>query len=627
MSGVTEEQKQKIQEQLERIISSSTFAGSERHRRFLRFVVEQALTGFTDKLNEFVLGLEVFHKNESFDPRIDSIVRVEARRLRERLKKYYEEEGRADPIVVTLRPRSFIPEFRDAQLEPAGASEPSALRATWSRMLTHKVALLVLAVVVLGAIVTASVLIRRWRRAAVSGSTASVLILPFQTARGQETTGEAIVDSLINGLAPNPELRVISRASGVDLKQSGRSPQQVAADLQVDYIVEGSIQSEASSLRVSVKMTDVHTQSYVWAATRAAAPSELNQLGREFTSAISSRIRFPRPAAETPTRRRRPANFQAYGTFLKGQYYWYQQDRDSAEKSIALFEEAVRTDPNFAPAWAWLSLGYHLLATRSEGRDTAALRKGRQAAQKAVSLDGDLGEAHAAVACYSVLDWDWATAEREFRQALKLSPNWAQGHLMYALLYLVPNGELRPAVGEMLQAHELDPLTSTTRSMLAEAFYFNREYDRAISESEDMRKPDVPTFDDRRYYLSLSLSGQNRRALTELLKKEGARAAESPSATVLAYLLAKDGQRAKAESILRQMMTGERAGPFSSALSIAMVNMGLGNRDEVLRQLRKAVNDRIPALPFVLADPVFDPVRNDPEFNNLLRTVGLKAAR
>ncbi|HVX66633.1 MAG TPA: hypothetical protein VHA11_08530, partial [Bryobacteraceae bacterium] len=113
MPEIAEDQRRRIQEQLDRILSSTTFSGSERHRRFLRFVVEQALKGDTDKLNEFVLGFEVFNKSDSFDPRIDSIVRVEARRLRERLRKYYEEEGRNDPLVITLRPRSFAPQFED----------------------------------------------------------------------------------------------------------------------------------------------------------------------------------------------------------------------------------------------------------------------------------------------------------------------------------------------------------------------------------------------------------------------------------------------------------------------------------------------------------------------------------
>ncbi|HWB98396.1 MAG TPA: hypothetical protein VG672_16915, partial [Bryobacteraceae bacterium] len=215
MSGIAEDRKLEIQKQLDRILSSAAFSGSERHRRFLGFVVNQALKGDTDKLNEFVLGFEVFNKNESFDPRIDSIVRVEARRLRDRLKKYYEDEGRNDPIVISLRPRSFVPEFQ----EPSPAPAPAAARAGSLRawLPSHKLAAIVMAAVLFGSAVTAVLLSLRWRRPSPPPS-ASILVLPFQNlapAPGQEALGDAIADALITGLAGGPGLRVISRGSGI----------------------------------------------------------------------------------------------------------------------------------------------------------------------------------------------------------------------------------------------------------------------------------------------------------------------------------------------------------------------------------------------------------------------------
>lgn len=625
MGGIAEDRRLRIQQQLERIVSSAAFSGSERHRRFLRFVVEQALKGDTDKLNEFVLGFEVFHKNESFDPRIDSIVRVEARRLRERLKKYYQEEGRNDPIFIALRPRSFVPEFQEPS--PAKAPAGAGLRA-W--LPSHKTAAIALAAMLLGGAGAAVVLSLRHPRPAPPPA-ASILVLPFQTlspASGQELLGDAIADAIITGLAGSPGLRVISRGSGIQFKESGRSPGQAAGGLNVDYVVEGTVRQDGARVWVSAKMTDVRSQSYVWAETREARLEALEDLERELTGAISSRIRIPLPPdSGQRVMRRRAANWQAYAAFLKGQYYWYQQEKGSAEKSIELFEAATRGDPNYAPAWAWLSLGYQLRIMRDDGRDGALIAKGRQAAQKALALDEQLAEAHAAIGSYAALDWDWPGAERRFRRAIELNPDWAQGHLMYSLLYLVPTGQMRPAVGEMLRAHELDPLTRTTRSILADVLYFNRDYARAIAESEDMRKPaSEPLPGDRIYFLSLSLSGQGARALAEMRQATSAADDDSPATALLGYLLARHGDRRQAVALQERLLKKAATG-YVSPLGIALVSVGLGDHDEAFRQLRRAVEQHVPAVAPALADPVFDPLRADARYEDLLRGIGVKAGR
>ena len=620
MSGIAEDRKQKIREQLDRIVSSATFSGSERHRRFLRFVGEQALKGDTDKLNEFVLGFEVFNKSDSFDPRIDSIVRVEARRLRERLKKYYDEEGRNDPILITLRPRSFVPEFQD--LTPASAP-PRPARFAW--VASRKPLAAALIAMLIAAVAAGVALSFRWRRAGPPPS-ASILVLPFQpvsSGSDQEALGDAIADAIITGLAGSPGLRVISRGSGLQFKESGRSLYQFADDLKVDYIVEGTVQTDTARARVSAKMTDVHSRSYLWAATRETRLVALGDLERDFTNQISSRIRISLPPDSSErVIRRRPSNFQAYGAFLKGQYYWYQQEPGSPEKSIALFEESLRSDPNYAPAWAWLSQAYQLKIMGDDGRDAALIVKGRQAAEKALALDADLAEAHAAVGSYAALDWDWTTAERELRRAVELNSAWPQGHLIYSLMYLVPAGQTHAAVGEMLRAHELDPLTKTTRAILAEVLYFSRDYARAIAESEDLRKAATPSPDDRRYFLSLSLSGQNGRALAAMKQTTTADAAD-PQAALLGYLLARNGDRRQAAGIQKRLLE-KSADEYVSPLAIALVSVGLGDKDEAFRQLRIAVNKHVPMVCQVPADPVFEPLHSDARYTGVVEAMGLK---
>jgi len=624
MSGFTDIQRAKIGDQLNRILSSTAFSGSERHRRFLRFVVEQALKGETDKLNEFVLGFEVFDKNANFDPRIDSIVRVEARRLRERLKKYYQDEGAHDPLTITIRPRSFVPEFEEPAA--AGAAEATGWR-TW--IPSHKTLAIAVVALLLGAAGGAVLYSLRDRRPPLP-PISSILVLPFQNltpAPEREMLGDSIADAVITELAGVPGLRVIARGSAVQFKDSGRSPSQFAADLQVDYVVEGSVQLRAGRVAVSAKLTDTHSRSYVWAQTQETEMAKLPDFERELSRQIVARIHVPLPPASgEQVARRRAASWEAESAFLKGQYFLYQWDNGGAEKSVGLFQETVRLDPNYAPAWAWLSQAYLLLIHRDDGQNAAMIAQGRQAAAKALALDGQLAEAHAAVGSYAALDWDWKNADRELRRAVELDPSWAHGHLMYAGMYLIPAGRLQQAAQEIQRARELDPLTQFSRLSFAEVLYLNRDYAHAVAEYQDLRKPaakDNPP--DGMYFLSLDFLGQGRRAMAEMNASAPPPGGVDPGEAMLGYLLARAGERQKAQAMLDALLkTAHRQ--YVPPLPLAILSTGLGNKDEAFRQLRNAVSRHVPAIVNIGVDPVFDPLRSDPRFDAILRDIGLKAA-
>jgi tetratricopeptide (TPR) repeat protein len=322
--------------------------------------------------------------------------------------------------------------------------------------------------------------------------------------------------------------------------------------------------------------------------------------------------------------RRRAANREAYGAFLKGQYYWYQWERGSVEKSVALFEDAVRGDPNYAPAWAWLSQSYQLLIMRDDGQDAAVIAKGRQAANKALALDDRLAEAHAAVASYAALDWDWSNAEQQFRKAIELNPGWSQGRLIYALMCLLPTGRTHDATMEALHARELDPLTKTTRAILAEILYFNRDYDRAIAEAQDLRTPGPgPSPGEHVYLLSLCMKGESKRALSEFSPAGGSRDIPPPAMATYGYLLGRQGEREQARGILTSLLAQSRTERISPVW-IAQVSVGLGDKEEAFRQLRTAVSKHVPAVCRVGVDPIFDPLHGDPRFAEILRQIGLK---
>jgi TolB-like protein/lipoprotein NlpI len=615
---VSGEQRDRIRAELERILASAAFAGSERHRSFLAFVVDQTLRGDPDKLNEFVLGFEVFGKNVRFDPRIDSIVRVEARRLRERLRKYYDEEGAADPLRISLRPRSFVPLF-----EEAATASPHRVARLLDWLPSHKSILIAVVALVCGIAGTTFVLTRGGGRAR-SGE-ASLLVLPFVVQAAppeQQMVGDSIADALITGLTGVTGLRVMSRGSAIQFQAAGRAP---GADLKVDYVVEGTVRVDARQAVVTARMTDTRSGSYVWAQSRDCPLVELPQLEETLARQIAARIHVPLGSeAGTRMMRRPAASWQAHAAFLKGQYYWYQWDPGGVEKSIGLFEEALRGDPNYAPAWAWLAQSLQLAILRSDGRDAALIERGRQAARKALELDPQLAEAHAAMGAYQALEWNWSGAGASFQRAIELNPNLAQAHLLYATMYLVPTGQLKEAMGATLRAHELDPLTRVTRGMLARMFYYNHEYARAMAELEDLRRPDqAPVPEDVIYYLSMGFSGQSSRAINELRQRIPADRHMLPEYGVLGYLLARNGDRAAAQKILAELLQFKNKSPMPRP-SPVVVQMGLGDSDAVFALLDAEVSRHTPMLGQLLADPLFDPIRQDTRYRHLLQRMGIE---
>ena len=195
---------------------------------------------------------------------------------------------------------------------------------------------------------------------------------------------------------------------------------------------------------------------------------------------------------------------------------------------------------------------------------------------------------------------------------------------MYSLLCLLPTGQLRQALGETLHAHELDPLTRTTRAILAETLYYNRDYARAIAESADLRsQPAGPSPGDRAYFLSLSLSGQGRRALSEARLSMGAAPENSPGAALLGYLEARHGDRARAQAILERLLRKSKSS-YTTPLAAALLAAGLSDEETTLAQLRLAVETHIPMACQIGVDPVFDPLHDDTRFKELVRQMKLK---
>lgn len=632
IDSVNPEQKQRIEAQLARILASNLFSGSERHRQFLRYVVEQTLSGETDKLNEFVLGFEVFRKGDSFDPRVDSIVRVEARRLRDRLKKYYDEEGATDEILISMKPRSFVPEFRERSQEgqPSGMTpghaEDSGAAGGGGRVTRRGLGI----GLALGSVAALSGGWWLWREKVRSWlpRPSAILVMPFQTSGaepGLSSVARSMEDSLIRGLGGVGGLRVLS--SGISEENQNvtvADAAKAASELDADYVVEGTVYGAGDLVRISVKLTDTRARSYVWADTRESPVTNVDTLERGFVRDIVSKLRIPLPPGGGDMAPRiRPASREAYSAFLKAQYYWNLRTPGSPEKAIELLEQSVSLDASYAPAWAWLAICYQL-TTFQGGKDEAArLAKGRQAVAKAMELAPQLAESQAAAGVYAAAAWDWKRAGEHFERAIQRNPTWAHGHTLYALLFLSPTGQTREAVRQMLRAQELDPVTEFTRTMLAEALYYNQEYDRAMSEIEDLYRTGDSAFPVRGIYLlALCLSGKPGEALRELNGRGKTNGEDPFSLGLRGYFLALDGRAADARSA-RQALLAQSSSDPGVLLLAAMVSVGLGDTASALASLEKLHGTQPNLLIIAVMDPAFAPLRSLPGYQKLLRSMNL----
>jgi tetratricopeptide (TPR) repeat protein len=293
-------------------------------------------------------------------------------------------------------------------------------------------------------------------------------------------------------------------------------------------------------------------------------------------------------------------------------------------KGIECFQQAIALDSNYALAYAGLADAYDALGLEEYGalRPLDVMPKAKTAALRALQIDDDLAEAHTSLGRALVFDWDWTRSEKEFRRALELDPNYSEGHRSYAI-YLVRSGNLDHAFAEATRAWELEAGSPNRSMVVGWVFYFQRQYDKAIDQYLKTLEIE-PEYYPARFRLGLAYlqKGMFKEATSEL---ERAAALSGRNARILAYLgyaYAISGKRVRAEGVLREL-TAKSKTDYVSAYDMAVICLGLGQRDEVMRWLEKSIDDRDDWLLMLNVDPIFDGVRADPRFHNLERTVGL----
>lgn len=569
-----------IVEQLDRVLRSATFQQSDRLKRFLEFVVQEAIDGRGGNLKEYVIGVHVFKKHVSFDPRTDPIVRVQARRLRAKLEHYYGGSGQQDALIIELPRGGYAPVFKQrSELQP----EIVEVVRTFPGRNT--------------------IAIHEFEDLSASPDLASF--------------GKGVREELIHRLSRLQGLRIIA---SIDL-DANETPAPSAA-----VIIKGSVRRSGSLLRVNVQMLDSLSSSYLWSA---AVDGDVNdqfsaqeKVAAAVVEKLTADLNNDRPAGGYA----RPIeNLSAQNLYLQGRYHLNQRTEESLRKALDFFEKAIAEDSQFALAQSGLADAYALLGHYGVMGPADVWTKASSLAASAVMLDEHSAEARTSLAhAKATQDWDWTGAELEFQRAIILNPRYATAHHWYAASCLAPLGRLDEALTEMRIAQEIDPVSSIVARDLAVVHFYRRNFDAALDQCDHTIELN-PYFAPA--YWTLGCIQEQRGDFDEAVAAFQRAVHLSPRTprmlSALGRTFALSGRREQALEMLRQLeaIVNER---YVSPLEFAWIYFALGDVNEGFQWLARAFDDRSFDLLSMNVDPRFDPWRQEPRFQTLLARLRLR---
>jgi len=478
------------------------------------------------------------------------------------------------------------------------------------------------------ALVLAVILFRNLHPRRVSGVTKvqSLAVLPLENLShdpDQEYFAEGMTDELITDLAQISALRVISRGSVMQYKAKRAPTPQIAHELNVDALVEGTVLRSGERVRITAQLIDARTDRHLWAQTYERDLRDVLSLQDEVAQTIASEIEIKlTPQEQERLTSARPVNVEANDLYLKGRYFWNQRTGEGLKKGLEYFQKAIEVDPNYALGYAGLADSYVVSAYRGYLAPQEGYPKAKAAALKALELDDSLAEARTSLAAITGLyDHDWQGAERKFRRAIEMNPGYANAHHWRAL-NLDEMGRVDESVAEINRALELDPLSMIINANVAVLLYHARRYDQAIEQlrrASEMDSKLPPVQAQALLGMVYEQKGMYREAIAEL--QECVRSPEvAPfSLGALGHAYAAAGQRNKALKILEQLKALSKQRRVDPR-AMAEVYVGLGDKDQTIAWLEQVYRQGSYGL---RADPRFDCLRSEPRFQALLARVGL----
>ena len=577
---------QSIRRALQQVLDSAVFARHERLSRLLRFIVERHLAGRDDELKESVIGTELFRRKPDYNPKTDAIVRTEVRRLRALLNEYYLGEGKADPLLIELPKGAYVPAFRELGLPaPPARKRPTRLLAG--------VALLLLAAGSAG---------WWWTRQRLARPIA-IAVLPLENLSrdpANEYFADGLTDELIRNLANIEGLTPRSRTSSFTFKGKPRKVREVGKQLDVDYVVEGSVLRAGGQLRVNAQLVRARDDLSLWSGKFNEPITDVLTIQEELSRNIVNALRLKLGRG----RRRYETSAKAYDLYLRARATDVQIDFASLNRAANLYQQAIGEDPSFAPAYAGLAATYSHLSDADQPDEVERnvdFSKMRDTVEKALQLDPLLAEAHDAMGAIYAREGQWKESEKSFRRSLELDPSNSVTRRHFARFLLVPLGRIDEALAQVRMAEKADPLSPSTWFGLSYVLFSAGRIDEAAAYC-----PQPCT-------RALMLQGKAAEAIPILEALYLGHLSVSNSGE-LGYAYARAGRRAEAERVAASQWR-----PIEQAKIFA----GLGDKDRTLAALSRAAPLGPLRIGRALTFPEFGLLRGDPRVKDLRRKVGL----
>jgi len=528
-------------------------------------------------------------------------------------------------FVGTVRqvPPAASTELEKPEVNTSGiASLPAKARRKWRGRALGSAAIALLA----------SLAAAGWfyMRAGHGGETIdSVAVLPFVNTSADpnaEYLSDGITESLINSLTQLRGLRVMARSTVFRFKGQDADAQKIGRDLQVRAVLMGRLLQLGDTLIVQTELVDVQKGVQLWGAQYDRKLADVLAVQEDIAQEISQNLRLRLTGAEEKRLTKSyTANPEAYQDYLKGRYWWNKGTEEGFDKGIEFFQQAIAKDSTYAQAYSGLADCYSSLAEFGLISAREGYLRAKDAALKAVELDDTLAEAHTSLALIKTsYDWDWPGADKEFQQAIALKPSYADAHRLRAEA-LWQTGRLNEAIAETKLTLELDPLSLGDNAILGQEFFLAREYDRAIEQERQVLELD-PNFIDAYYFRGLAYVKKSmyKEGMAEFEKAVAISPVNTEALTGLGYGYAVTRRRANAQKVLDKLNELSKH-EYVSAVWRAKIYAGLEEKDKAFEWLEKAYEDRsIVSVGFIKTNPMFDPLRSDPRFEDLLRRTYLQ---